>query len=854
MKKILKPIILLFLANIFCNYLDAQTINSIVKTGVDKHKKDWYESTKPSFFFGGSFYGANDIAVDSMGNIYYTDSFYITKIQIATGVKTIIAGKPTRGFSGDSGLAIKAQLNIPTGITIDHNNNIIFVDGQNFRIRKINQTTGIIETIAGKGIESYSGDDSYAKNAYIGSCYGITVDKYNNILFTDLTYHVVRRIDNSSGIISRIAGVGYGGTEHTEYTYAIYTTLSSPIDVAVDNYGDIYIAEMGNNKIKKIIASSNRIYTFAGSNTAPFANNVLATSSSLNYPNSICFDDSNNLFIVEFAHTIRKVNYFDNKINLIAGKYQVAGFMGDGESSSVARFKNPIGIVYSPISKTIILNDQSNNRIREISNTGKAPIADQYVDVCHLNVEKPLTAMGTDLKWYYNPWGGIGTTTPIIPKTDLLDTITYFVSQTISGKESIRAAIVVRINAPDSLTVWKDSDEYCPNATTDFLYRYVTSTDIYQSGISLNIFTDNKKLDTVAQTYPAQRLKKDIKKYYLQSVNQFGCASSLDSINVFIRENPPIPKFEYPINICRGSIRKVIDVQGTNMKWYNSLAGGYYTSTAPSPQSLVVGTTYYYVSQSDDIGCTSEIAEVKVNINPIPSYPQIISPIEYCQMDKAEPLEAYGNIHWLKDDSSFYSKTAPIPSTKESGYFSYLLKAVNEYNCSSFVRNIEVTVKPKPEITSTISEQGHTGQSITMVANTDSASILKWSNGSNLSKITITPNHEGLYNYWVYATAPNGCISDTLWHRLQISASHYWDADFKVFPNPFKNKINISNVNLEDIMYLNLYTLEGKKVHQSEFPLKSLELNIPDQLPSGFYILEINTVGRANPSKLIFKE
>jgi trimeric autotransporter adhesin len=213
---------------------------------------------------GGSFNGLGDggpataatlynpagIAVDGSDNIYIAE-LYDNRIRKVnnSGIINTIAGNGMSGYSGDGGPATNAEINGPFGVAVDAVGNVYF-DDNNYTMRKIN-TSGIISTIAGNGTGGYTGDGAAATAAEIGGCGDVFIDNYNNIFFTDVGYNSIRKISNT-GIISTIAGVkvaGYSGDGGA----AISAELHSPIGVAVDNKGDVYIGDAQNNRVREVI-------------------------------------------------------------------------------------------------------------------------------------------------------------------------------------------------------------------------------------------------------------------------------------------------------------------------------------------------------------------------------------------------------------------------------------------------------------------------------------------------------------------------------------------------------------------------------------------------------------------------
>ena len=250
----------------------------------------------------------NFIAIDTLDNVYISDESNnrIRKINSLTGIITTIAGNGMPGFSGDSGLATSAKLNEPIGICIDNDNNLYIADHLNNRIRKVNLSSGIIITIAGTGNLSYNGDNAPAINSDIFNPIGICTDDLNNIYVCNGVK--VRKIDNSSGIITTIAGNGVGGFSG-DNGLADTAEMWPPVSVAVDFDYSVYISDMANNRIRKVNGSSHIITTIAGNGGSGFSgDNAAAVSAEIYSPRGIALDVCGNLLINDNGNKrIRKV-------------------------------------------------------------------------------------------------------------------------------------------------------------------------------------------------------------------------------------------------------------------------------------------------------------------------------------------------------------------------------------------------------------------------------------------------------------------------------------------------------------------------------------------------------------------
>ena len=178
---------------------------------------------------------------DAQGNYYFTENSNKVRKVTPDGIISTIAGTGIAGFAGDSGLATSAKLNGPIGIGIDKIGNIYINDCQNNRIRKIDATTGIITTYAGNGTAGFSGDSGLATAASINGAADVACDTFGNVYISDHGNNRIRKVD-TAGIITTVAGNGigaYGGTGGRADT----TKISLPVGITCDLTGNLYFVE-----------------------------------------------------------------------------------------------------------------------------------------------------------------------------------------------------------------------------------------------------------------------------------------------------------------------------------------------------------------------------------------------------------------------------------------------------------------------------------------------------------------------------------------------------------------------------------------------------------------------------------
>jgi len=276
-----------------------------------------------------------------------------------------VAGNNSQGFMGDNGQATAAELNNPTEVAVDAIGNIYITDFANDRIRQVN-TGGIIFTLAGNGKSGYTGDNGQATNAELNNPAGIAVDNNGNIYIADASNNVVRKV-NSSGVITTIAGTGTSGFSG-DGNAATAAKLSDPNSVAVDGSGNVYISDAGNDRIRMV--ASGTITTVAGNGTFSFSGDGgPATAASINYPYCIALDSKGNLYIADYTNNrIRMVS--SGTITTIAGN-GTPGYTGDGGLATAAEITYPIGVAVDQDSGKVYITDGANSVVRYIDASSK---------------------------------------------------------------------------------------------------------------------------------------------------------------------------------------------------------------------------------------------------------------------------------------------------------------------------------------------------------------------------------------------------------------------------------------------------------------------------------------------------
>jgi uncharacterized protein (TIGR03437 family) len=231
------------------------------------------------------------IAVDSAGNLYIADSNNRRIRKVSNGVITTVAGGGSS--HGDNGPATNAQLDYPAGVAVDSSGEVYVADI--LSIRKI--SNGVITTVAGNGTEGHSGDGGPATNAMLCSPIGVAVDSAGNLYIAEASGDCssIRKVSN--GVITTVAG-GSGGGMGGDGGPATSAQLNYPVGVAVDSAGNLYIGDMVNNRVRKV--SNGVITTVAGNGTAGFSgDNGPATSAELAAPWGVAVDSTGSVYVAD---------------------------------------------------------------------------------------------------------------------------------------------------------------------------------------------------------------------------------------------------------------------------------------------------------------------------------------------------------------------------------------------------------------------------------------------------------------------------------------------------------------------------------------------------------------------------
>ena len=370
MKNTVKKSFLLLFTSFIAVAAHAQLINTVAGNGTPGFSGDGGPAAAAQLNYPYA------VAVDTAGNIYFSDqqNQRIRKIwKKSIDSITTIVGNGTQGFAGDG--TDTAVLNTPEGLVIDNIGFIYFADKYNHRVRYVS-TLGIVQTVFGTGTPGYTGNGGPASLATLNQPSDIVQDAAGNFYIADYFNNVIRKVDGTTGIITTYAGNGFGAGLSSGGGYlgdngaATSAKLYWPSGLALDKAGNLYIADQWNNVIRKVDAITGIITTVAGNGfgaglgTGGYAgDNYLAINAQLYHPTKVAVDSIGNLYITDAGnHRIRRVDHTSKYITTVAGT-GVTPFNGDNIPAVNADLFTPTGIAIEPSGKMYIA-DNGHFRIR----------------------------------------------------------------------------------------------------------------------------------------------------------------------------------------------------------------------------------------------------------------------------------------------------------------------------------------------------------------------------------------------------------------------------------------------------------------------------------------------------------
>ena len=307
------------------------------------------------------------LAFDSEGNLYIADreNHRVRKVD-PKGYISTFAGIGEAGFSGDEGPAVKARLNLPSGVVVDKKGNLYISDRSNDRIRVVDKK-GVIRTYAGSGVAGFQGDAGPALKAQLDKPFGIALDETKNLYIADRNNNRVRKV-SPDGIITTVAGDGgffFIGDNGPAYR----ASVAAPTGVALDSKGNLYIADRNNNRVR-VVDRTGMIRTVVGTGQQDYnGDSEVARETNLYLPFGLTVDSNDNLLVIDRSHyRIRRIDPKSGQVETVAGN-GVKLFAGDGGPATGATLSFPHGMSVDK-KDNLIFSDKGHFRIRKITPDG----------------------------------------------------------------------------------------------------------------------------------------------------------------------------------------------------------------------------------------------------------------------------------------------------------------------------------------------------------------------------------------------------------------------------------------------------------------------------------------------------
>jgi streptogramin lyase len=283
------------------------------------------------------------------------------------GETRTLAGTGAAGYSPQGTLAVEAKLNNPFGVVRGPDGAIYFCDTANHAVRRIDPASGKVLTVAGSGRKGYSGDGGPAVKAELNEPYEVRFDRDGNLFFVERLNHLVRRVDAKTGAISTVAGdgkAGFGGDGGP----AVQAQMREPHSLAFGPDGSLYVCDIGNHRIRRIDPEKGTIETFAGTGqrgkTAEGAR--LTERPALNGPRAVDFDARGDMWLaLREGNAVYRIDMKSGVIHHVAGT-GAKGFTGNDGPAKQATLSGPKGIAVHPRTGDVYLADTESHSIRMI--------------------------------------------------------------------------------------------------------------------------------------------------------------------------------------------------------------------------------------------------------------------------------------------------------------------------------------------------------------------------------------------------------------------------------------------------------------------------------------------------------
>lgn len=289
--------------------------------------------------------------------------------QNGSHIISTVAGTGSPENNGDQGNATKINIGDTFGVEVGPDGALYVTEVKNHRVHRVDLKTGKLTVVAGNGKKGYSGDGGPATKASLNEPYEVRFDKNGNMFFVEMKNHVIRRVDAKTGVISTIAGTGKQGFSG-DGGPAIKATFSVPHSIALDGKGGLYVADIGNHRIRRIDLKTGIVDSIAGSEKRVLPKDgQTAKGNPILGPRALYIDGTTMWIALREGHSVWKLNLGDGILHHVAGTGK-KGFSGDGGPAKDATFNGPKGIAVGPKGNVYVV-DTENQAIRMINTKTK---------------------------------------------------------------------------------------------------------------------------------------------------------------------------------------------------------------------------------------------------------------------------------------------------------------------------------------------------------------------------------------------------------------------------------------------------------------------------------------------------
>jgi streptogramin lyase len=600
-----------------------------------------------------------------------------------------VAGTGACGYSGDGGPATSAQLCNPHGVAVDQIGNIYIADTENNCIRKVTANSGVISSFAGQcgSPGGYSGDGGPATLADMNAPWNLALDTAGNLYATEFRNHTVRKID-TSGIISTVAGRGFpcnnspSGNTCGDNFPAFSADLYDPEGLAIDSFGNLYIADHGDAAIRKISKGTGIITTLTGPplhnqyiNISPSGDAGPAQNARGNTDALAC-DASNNLWLTYVQAAIRKITADPLHqltgscfIDRVAGSYSSSGSSGDGGPAISAQLNHPFGITVDQPGN-VYISDTQNWKIRRIDTSLKITTFAGNGTFGHSGDGHPATAAQLSDTWQLatDVCGNLyiaESSASVIRKVSNGDAPSF--KRGITSKTPICAGDYVSATGQYSATVPPDSYSWQLQSSN----AAGTPDGFYDSGI---LTFNGSPSPSVAFTFPNSNALPCNRNYVITFTLAKKCpvTTSQSATKVIYITCPPMPIITGNTSVCAGGSTQLCVNYPDNAQYLDQwtyYSGGKIVDAQAQciTVSPTTSTTYGVTVKDNTTGCTGHALITVTPATPEFTYQvQYQSPRTYFTVG-AKPTVPYSNTvpgfgHlWTIEELDVYGY--PIPGT-----------------------------------------------------------------------------------------------------------------------------------------------------------------------------------------------